>query len=220
MHYKVRNLEIRSENAAKPLAQRAKPLARWLGKLDPVRAALDFGCGKLRYSGVLAAKCAVLTLVDSKVQLERLQKVGRKETTVRHYARSHWPRCRVLSAEEFERDQKQYDFVLCANVLSAIPNRNIRSAVLMRLAAALRSGGRCLFVTQYRNSYFKKVAASSAATGHLDGWILKTRRGNFYYGILNKEKLVGLIAAAGFRVKEAWVEGESAYALAGRENSA
>lgn len=219
MRYKVGRLEIRSENAAKPMVQRAGALVRWLRKMDRVGAALDYGCGKLRYSGVLAPRCAVLTLVDSKVQIDRVQKVAGKETTVRSYARKQWPTCRIITAEEFGRDPGRFDFVLCANVLSAIPLKDVRAAVLVRLRAALRNTGQCLFATQYQNSYFRKIVSSPKAIRHLDGWILKTDRGNFYYGILNREKLAKLVVEAGFIIKEAWVENQSVYVVAGRGDS-
>jgi 2-polyprenyl-3-methyl-5-hydroxy-6-metoxy-1,4-benzoquinol methylase len=183
--------------------------------MKAVRAALDFGCGKLRYSGLLARKCKAFTLVDSEVQVTRTQKIGGKETTVSEYAKREWPGCRVLSLEEFQRDKRKYDFVLCANVLSAIPNRRVRSKALRRLASAARDEGRCLFITQYRNSYFTKMAASRNAIRHLEGWILKTQRGAFYYGLLDKNEVSALVARHGFTIEKAWIEGESAYVLTG-----
>jgi hypothetical protein len=61
--------------------------------------------------------------------------------------------------------------------------------------------------------------SSPKAIRHLDGWILKTDRGNFYYGILNREKLAKLVVEAGFIIKEAWVENQSVYVVAGRGDS-
>ncbi len=214
MHYRAKGLEIRSENAAKPMMKPAAPLRRWLGEIQEVPSALDYGCGKLRYSGVLARKCALLTLVDSEVQLSREQQLGRTRTTVRQYAQRPWPKCRLLNVDEFGRDRRTYDFVLCANVLSAIPDKRVRSRTLLRIASVLGKSGRCLFVAQYRNSYFKEVAASPDAIAHLDGWILKARRGAFYFGILNKQKLTSLLVRHGFLIEKEWIEGVSAYVLA------
>jgi len=218
VHYKVGQLEIRSENAAKPASQASSALVDWIRRMDSVSAALDYGCGKLRYSGYLAAKCRRLTLVDCKIQVDRTQKIGGKDTTVRNYARKRWPHCRVLSVEEFEGEQAKVDFILCANVLSTIPLENVRSQVLTKLSQSLTKQGRCLFVAQYQNSYFKKIATSKRAVRHLDGWILKTPKGNFYYGILRREILSALATAHGFQIIEAWIDGQSAYVLAGRAN--
>ena len=198
----------------------AAPLRRWLGEIQEVSSALDYGCGKLRYSGVLARKCAMLTLVDSEAQLSREQQLGRTRATVRQFAQRHWPKCRVLNIDEFGRDRRTYDFVLCANVLSAIPDKRVRSRTLLKIASVLGKTGHCLFVAQYRNSYFKEVAVSPNAIAHLDGWILKTRRGAFYFGILNKQRLTSLLIRRGFLIEKEWTEGESAYVLARRKDGA
>lgn len=220
MRYRVRGLEIRTENAAKPMGQPAKPLTRWLRRLNLVGASLDYGCGKLRYSEALARKSQTITLVDSKIQLDRLQKVGKRQTTVRLFAEKKWPTCRVLEIGEFMRDKQRYDFVLCANVLSAIPDRKIRESVLVGIASSLRSSGQCLFVTQFRNSYFRHAMTLPGATPYMDGWILRTRRGAFYYGMIDKEKLTRLVRKVKLEICEAWTDGESAYVLAGKKHAA
>lgn len=181
-----------------------------------MRAILDYGCGKLRYSNVLSTKCSSLTLVDSEVQLSRKQSLGCRKTSVRLYARSRWPHSRTLNVDAFWCDRRSYDFVLCANVLSAIPDQRCRSRVLSKLASVLSRRGKCLFVAQYRNSYFKEVASSQVTIPHLDGWIMKGRRGACYFGVLGKEKLVTLAVRNGFGIIRAWTNGESAYVLARR----
>lgn len=215
MLYKVERLEIHSENAAKPCSQSSAALNRWLRRMPQVQRALDYGCGKLRYTPLIADKCAELALVDSSIQLDRIQKIRGKKTTVRMYAKRRWPRCQIFSIEEFEQCRVRYEFVLCANVLSAIPDQRVRSSALLRIASALAKKGTCLFVSQYRNSYFKEVARSPHAKRHLDGWILETQRGAYYYGILSKEKLIYLVSTHNLSVVQAWTEGESAYVVAG-----
>lgn len=214
VRYQVKNLEIRSENAAQPMSHASNPLLAWISAQKATANALDYGCGKLRYSGALANKCHRLTLVDSHIQIDRTQKIGDEITTVRNYAARHFPRVRVLSVDEFETDQQQYGLALCANVLSAIPLATFRSHVLRRLVRSLKPTGTCLFATQYRNSYFKEVTASPNATPNLDGWILKSSRGNYYYGILDKLKLENLVKRHGFNVVRSWTDGQSAYVVA------
>jgi SAM-dependent methyltransferase len=214
MRYRVNGHEIRSENAAKPLDQPSRYLRDWLLALDPVNDALDYGCGKLRYAAYLAARSSRLTLVDSQVQLTRKQTIGGKVTTVAAYAAHHWPGARVISEAAFAKDKRTFDLILCANVLSAIPEAGTRSTVLHRLAHALRKrGGRLLVTTQWRNSYFDAARNLPNATPYLDGWILKTTRGSAYYGILPKEELIALLVAHGFKVENAWTHKGSAYVL-------
>jgi len=213
VRYKVVTAEILSENAAKSAAQASSELISWLRQYAPTGHVLDYGCGKLRYFSPLVRSVRSLTLVDSELQLSRKQRIIGRLTSVRDYVR-RWPHVRVLSVEQFEHDRRKYDFILCANVLSAIPVASTRNAVLRRLANALSKNGQCLFVTQYRNTYFKRIAQSSNATKHLDGWLLVTSRGAFYYGLIDKDKLVSLVKRCGFSVESAWVRGESAYVIA------
>jgi len=213
MRYKLNNLEIRTENAAKPISQRSKLLVSWLEGQETVRNALDYGCGKLRYAGTLAQRCENLTLVDSEVQINRRQVVDDVTTTIREYATAKWPHSRVLTTAEFKTDSRKYDLILCANVLSAIPKKSVRSRTLRQLAATLKKRGVCLFVTQFRNTYFRDLSVRPNATSHLDGWILENERGNSYYGILDKNKIIRIVSRQGFAVIEAWHKGESAFVL-------
>ena len=213
VHYSVKGHIIKSENAAKPSMQASAYLCRWLSAQDPVRSAVDYGCGKLRYSGMLAAICRSLTLVDSSIQLDRSLLFDGTRTTVRAKAAATWPGCRVLSIEEFTISARRYDFILCANVLSAIPAAKARAIVLANTRSHLTLSGQALFVSQYRNSYFKEVIASGRAKVIDGGWLLHSARGWFYYGLLGPADLKRLIVRAGLVVKDCWSHDGSAYAL-------
>lgn len=213
MHYRIKGVDIHSENAAKPASQASSTLLEWLEKQKNINTALDFGCGKLRYANTLYGKCKYLTLVDSLVQLERFQVLRGENTNIFEYVKKHWPRARALDVEKFKTDRTKYDFILCSNVLSAIPNLKTRNEVLRNLYKALQKNGKCLFVTQYRNSYFNQVKNSNLAVSHLDGWILKTIRGNFYYGILPMEKVIRLAKQHKFGIKDSWIKDGSAFVL-------
>jgi hypothetical protein len=218
VHYKVGAFNIKSECAAKPIVQASGVLLRCIERIQPVQQILDYGCGKLRYASALARKCQCLTLVDSAEQLDKTQKIAGAVTTVRQYATKRWPHAKAISVEEFEEAHRKFDVILCANVLSAIPARVARSRCLRLLADSLEIDGKCLFVSQYTNSYFTHIRTSKNAVEHLDGWILQTQRGDFYFGILGKEKLSRLISRHGFAVLKSWVEGQSAYVLAEKKN--
>lgn len=215
MIYKVIGVEIHSENTAKPTSQPNKALLKWICKQEVVNRVLDFGCGKLRYAGALAKRCHNLTLVDSEIQLNRKQKIANQFTTVREYAKKRWKNCILLNAEEFRECKNKYDLILCANVLSAIPSSRSRSDVLNLILKSLKKNGKCLFVTQFKNSYFSKMLHSKRAKAHLDGWILKTKRGNYYYGIIPKMKLERILKLHGYYIYQSWIKGESVFVLAG-----
>lgn len=215
MRYRVDGREVRSENAALSVERASAHLVDWLADNVRVTRVLDYGCGKLRYAGHLARHARSLTLVDSREQLERVQKLGARRLTVRSYAR-RWPNARALTVDEFLRDHREYDFALCANVLSAIPSAPERTTVVRRIRKRLRRGGRALFVTQFRNSYFTEMADSDRAVPCGDGWLLDSRRGSFYYGRIPPDLLSRRVTAAGLRILEAWTNDGSAYVLAGR----
>ncbi len=215
MRYKVKGLEIKSENAAKSHRQASRYLLRFIKTLPKMKKACDYGCGKLRYAKPLSQRCRQLALVDSAVQLERKQVLFGDRTTIREYVGKRLYNARTMTVEEFDTDDEKYDFVLCANVLSAIPQVRVRSFLLRSIFQHLAPSGRCLFVTQFRNSYFKQMIASSRSIPHLDGWILPSKNGASYYGIISPKKLMPLLKRHGYTVHNLWVEGQSAFALVG-----
>lgn len=216
MRYRASGREIRTENAAKPASQAAKYLADWLQQRPDCDHALDYGCGKLRYTAHLAARARRITLVDSAVQLTRVQRLDEVDATVVDVAAARWPTCRVLNIQAFKTDRERYDRILCANVLSAIPSHTIRSAVIEMLNQRLRPHGECLFVTQYYNSYFKEVERSGRAIQHLDGWIIDSLRGAAYYAALDRDWLLASAQQHRLPVVKCWREGQSALLLVGK----
>lgn len=217
MRYRVNGQIVRSENAAKPASLASGYLLSWIAALPCVDSALDYGCGKLRYSSSLADRCRRLVLVDSAVQLGRSQVIHGRRTSVRDYATARWAHAVVLDLDAFSALQhRQVDFVLCSNVLSAIPSAIARSRALRSLHAVLRPGGGCLFVNQYRNSDFRRSRALLGAIPHAQGWVRPVRSGLSYYGLWPVARTVRAIQSHGFSVGSAWRHGESAYVLARR----
>jgi 2-polyprenyl-3-methyl-5-hydroxy-6-metoxy-1,4-benzoquinol methylase len=215
--YRVKGLEIHSENTAQSMDRPAGFLVSWIRALPRVNELLDYGCGKLRYATELARRGRRLTLVDSDTQLSRDQKLGKHFTSVGALAPKLWPTCRVLRPEQLDGDSVQYEFIFCANVLSAIPTRRRRSEVLRQIATALAPSGTCLFVTQYRNSSFNHQQQNANAIRHLDGWILPNRANGSYYGLLNKRFLAELVQRHSMNVSDSWIDGQSAFVLAKRQ---
>lgn len=215
MRYKIKNFEVRSENAAKSTSRPARAVVEWIKRMDRVKSILDLGCGKLRYSRYLAEKCDHLSLVDSQVQIDRQQMIRKHLTSVRDYASQCWDHAEVYCIEKFlDKPRRKYDFVFCANVISAIPSKHMRSKTLRSVLICLKKSGRFLVVNQYTNSYFRKIINSARATTHLDGYILKSGRGSYYYGILSDVKMSRILSGCGFNVIDRWRNGQSAFVLA------
>src|SRR5262249_55665258 len=84
MRYKLESgIEIRTENAAKPESQASKFLLDLITRLPNVASTFDYGCGKLRYQRAIADTTDTLAVVDSEIQLSRLQVLHRKKTSIR-----------------------------------------------------------------------------------------------------------------------------------------
>ena len=214
MLYRIKGIDIRSENAAKPEMDAAEYLVDWLHKRARTPSALDYGCGKLRYTHHLAQRSKHVGIVDSEVQLTRMQQIGGDLTSVMYYARKRWPSITIQFLQDFWRKSScYYDFILAPNVLSVIPCPKIRAKSLRAIHASLHVDGRALFVNQHTNSYFTEVRNRPTTCQHLDGWIAKSQRGAFYYGILNKESVVRLLTRYQFSIEDAWISGQSNYVL-------
>ena len=217
MRYRVKGMLVRSENAAKPMTDVAGPLVEWLKRRPYTHSALDYGCGKLRYTLYLVTRSEHLGITDSAVQLNRTQCIGGRMTNVRQYAGEHWPACQIYELDEFWHGiRRRYAFILCANVLSAIPCPRIRAKSLRALHTALTSNGTLLVVNQHANSYFTKASQKAGAFPHLDGWVLQSRKSAAYYGILNQKSTIKILTRFGFAVVDAWNNGQSNYVLVRR----
>jgi hypothetical protein len=210
MRYRIHGHEIRSENAAKPVSDAASHLVQWLKNREHTGSALDYGCGKLRYTKHVAYRSDHIGLVDSEIQLSRTQEIDGQHTSVLEYAKKQWP-CHTFQylVDFWSNPSRSYDFVLCANVLSAIPSQKIRAKSLRAIHHALHTKGTALFVNQHTNSYFTQIKQKPTTQAHLDGWIAVSPQGASYYGILNRDSVVKLVSRFGFNVEHAWVDGQS-----------
>lgn len=213
MHYQISGGLIKSEYAAKPAAQASQYLIDLLKQMGPFRHALDFGCGKLRYASQLYHLSKNLTVADSAVQLDRIQTVIDDRTSVREYVDSRWYDSRAIDLNELRVDSTTYDFILCTNVLSAIPDCSDRIAALRSLRSKLRKGS-ILVVCQYTNSYFCEKMRDPTVHKYNDGFLLGSENQRSFYGLINLPKLEQYLADAGFNVKRAWRRDQSAYATA------
>jgi len=84
VHYKIaRDVVIKTENAAKPNSQGSRYLKALIANLEPVACSFDYGCGKLRYQEAILETTDTLALVDSEIQLARLQTIRGRQTSIR-----------------------------------------------------------------------------------------------------------------------------------------
>ncbi len=216
MRYIIRGRQIRSENAAKPASSASRWMLRWIGTLPRTATALDLGCGKLRYTVPLAKRIAAVTAVDSRIQLNRKQLLFGKRCSVREYVSRRLLNVRVHGVDSLSWRRSRYQVILCSNVLSAVPCRRTRKALISVAYACLAPQGQFLLTTQYRNSHFDGWKTAPGTKRYLDGFLVQGRRGLSFYGLLDAHALMRLCRASGFRILKAGHVKELAYVIAVR----
>jgi hypothetical protein len=217
MRYKLASgIEVRTENAAKPESQPSQFLLDLIANLPHVESSFDYGCGKLRYQRAIADRTNLLAVVDSEIQLSRLQVLRGKETSIRNiYKQSN--RIQVYNDIEFQKLNTRFSRGFCINVLSVIPSYARRRQVLNVIYNKLARNGECLFVSQYRNSDFTRMRKMSNAKPWLDGFIIDSLRGHSFYGMISPDRLETSLKRAGFRVRQTKLNEGSAYTWAARD---
>ncbi|WP_332965490.1 class I SAM-dependent methyltransferase [Escherichia coli] len=175
--------------------------------------ALDFGCGKLRYSEQLVNKFETVTFLDSRRQLERVQFIRGVQTTIPDYVINNYKNANIVSYENIDKITNHYDFILCANVLSAIPCESTIHKVLSAIRELLKSDGEALIVNQYKSSYFKRY---ESGIKHLHGYIYQNSRNAFYYGLLDVDTVSKICSDNNLEIIKSWSKAGSSYVVVGK----
>ena len=210
MKYQIQEFNIHSENAAKPHTMPSSYLSSYINDLNVSGYALDFGCGKLRYSTPLVNKFSFVTFMDSQIQLERKQMVRGVKTTVSDYVSKNYSKADTVSFESIKSIERRYNFILCSNVLSAIPCVSTINDILSGMSKLLGDKGEALIVNQYKSTYFKRFETGRK---HLYGYIYQNSKRAFYYGLLNEEIVGGLCERNGLSIKDSWSKNGSSYVI-------
>jgi 2-polyprenyl-3-methyl-5-hydroxy-6-metoxy-1,4-benzoquinol methylase len=211
VHYKIDGITIKSEYAAKSVKQQNSWVISFINKLPTDSVVLDYGCGKLRYTIPLLNRVKEVVAVDSRQQVQRIQKIEESITTLKDYARKK-RNLSVLTIEEFNLTN-YFDWAFCTNVLSAIPFEHERIKVLRTIKKALNKNGRALITTQFRNSYFKTYESRENVIKFYDGWLINNKNNYSFYGIIPPDSLEELCVKSGFNIIECRSKGETAYAI-------
>lgn len=216
MRYNIdETILIKSENAAKSYKQPNKHLMNKLIDLKNIDKALDYGCGKGRYTVCLCNTANRVDALDSSIQISRKQIIWGKKTTLLEWSNSI-QNLNVFSVEEFNWEAAQYDFILNSNVLSAIPEEDDRIKLLQNIRQLLKNNGKALITTQYRNSYFNTFEFNPKAFKHNDGWIVNNNGNYSFYGIIDKSKILTYFSIVGLQVIDISTHDGSVYATVGK----
>lgn len=216
LNYEINGVTIRSENAAKPHTMPSNYLCSYIKDNIKNGCALDFGCGKLRYSEQLISKFETVTFLDSRKQLERVQIIRGVKTTVQEYVFSNYKNASVVPFENMRQIKNCYDFILCANVLSAIPCKSTIDEVICGVRDLLKDDGEAIIVNQYKSSYFKKY---EEGVKHLHGYIYQNSRNVSYYGLLDESVVNEICLNNNLSVIRKWSKAGSSYVVVGKNKS-
>ena len=216
LNYKINGITIRSENAAKPHTMPSSYLCNYIkGSIKNGRA-LDFGCGKLRYSEQLVNKFETVTFLDSRKQLERVQIIRGVRTTIPEYVTNNYKNANVVPFESIDKITSHYDFILCANVLSAIPCKSTIYKIISAVRELLKSDGEAMIVNQYKSSYFKKY---ESGIKHLHGYIYQNSRNASYYGLLDENVVSKICLDNNLEIIKSWSKAGSSYVVVGKDKN-
>ncbi len=202
MHYRINDINIKSEYAAKSIKQQNKRVINFIENLPNDISVLDYGCGKLRYTIPLSYTVNKVTAIDSYEQLNKIQIINDCRTTVHKYAEDFLDNVSVYNLESSYWKQNKYDVIICTNVLSAIPDDSDRVIVLKNIKNLLNSDGYMFLSVQYRNSYFSYCSKRKDIIRYNDGWISKFGDRHTFYGIISPTKLKLLCNKANMKVIE------------------
>lgn len=213
MHYNIRNELIKSENAARSVKQSNKEIIQIINKLPANLVVLDYGCGKLRYTIPLSKIVNKVYSVDSQEQINKIQLINDVKTTVKEYSCIFMENVSIFSLNEVEWKNNKYDFILCCNVLSAIPTYKERIRIFENIKLLLNNTGRALISTQYRNSYFDLYNKRKECRKYYDGWIIKGNGSSAFYGLITLEKMINYAKSVGLNIEKAYKKDGSAYLI-------
>lgn len=208
---------VKSENAALSTSQTNKIVLKFIDNLPDKINILDYGCGKCRYSLQLGKKARHITLLDSQVQISRTQTIYSTKTTVESFANNNMKNVSVCSIETFDFTKQQFDFILCSNVLSAIPDKQTRKKLLDNIYDILLDNGTALITVQYRNSYFNTYNNREGVEKYEDGWLIKRNNSYSFYGIIYPEQLIEMCLKSNLKIENLYKNDGSIYLTVARK---
>jgi len=152
-----------------------------------------------------------LVLIDSEIQINRKQIICDVLTTVKDYANTYLVNTNVCALENSQGLNLKFNFILCSNVLSAIPSTDDRILLLNNIKKFLDRDGKALITVQYYNSYFNTYSNNPKTAEYNDGWIIPKGNNFTYYGIIKPQILIEYCERAGLNIKEKCLKDGSIY---------
>jgi SAM-dependent methyltransferase len=166
----MKDFQICVENSAPSQSIPAKS-AEWGARIlraPNCRKIIDLGCGRLRNLPVLMKHFETVTVVDTKIQFERIKDAIPKSKKV-HFK----------TLDELEVSDVIYDGVFCISVLHTIPKIQTRRHLIKVAHRKLRSGGLLLVDVPASETYYLRRCNSE--NRYSDGWVMGRNKLRTFY---------------------------------------
>jgi phospholipid N-methyltransferase len=210
----MQRLEIHPENSAQGTNSRPNPFVQPILErlatekqftLRPKVKLVDLGCGKLRHLEICRGFAKHIVLVDTKTQIERVQKFGNMNCTMKQYIdsiESSALKIDIVTIEEFERQHHNADIVLSVAVMDVVL-KDARTQMMQAAFRNLRAGGYFIVIVPRNDSSL--LVNCKATNKYQDGFVFRNRGHEaltFYTNFRDPSALLRLLADYGFELLE------------------
>lgn len=191
---------IQVENSAPSQARPARSVewaSQILEKMN-VNSIVDMGCGRLRNIPVLQHSFDHITMVDTPLQLKRIEKIAP------NYVRPN--KDTLLSLENFNLIPVEYDAFFLISVLHIIPDPKVRELILNIIKDKLRQSGFLVVDVPTSINYYR--VHSTPENQYNDGYLMgKTKFKTFHKTFTAIELDLFISSVTGFSlIKKTWIE--------------
>lgn len=119
----------------------------------------EIGCGRLRNLKILQSFFSDITLVDTKLQCDRIRSLVPKSTKIR-----------LLNTDRFRSDKKKYHAIFVISVLHIIPEPKARHEIISLAINKVFGGGYIVIDVPCGVNYYRKKCTSE--NRYRDGWVM------------------------------------------------
>jgi hypothetical protein len=124
-----------------------------------VKNIVDFGCGRLRNLSIFRKHFSQITLVDTKLQCERISSLFQSS-----------PNLKLFPESQFLISHEKYDAIFVISVLHIIPNPQLRRHILSVLTTMLSTPGYLVVDVPTAERYYRHHQKEE--NKYQDGWVM------------------------------------------------
>jgi hypothetical protein len=182
--------DIRVENSAPSQTRPAASVTWAAGSLAPegVTSIVDLGCGRLRNLRIFREHFSDVTLVDTKLQCDRIAGKVPHDSSVR-----------LLPIAEFAKEKREYDAVFIISVLHIIPELSDRKALLTLTRRRVRELGFLIVDVPSGEHYYSVHCTKN--NRYRDGWVMGKGPIKTFYRNYKPEEIEGIVrSCTGFQL--------------------